>query len=121
MHRRGKVLIVEADSTIQEFLQLVLTDEGYEVALLAHPVNELSLAASFQPDLILLDIVRPADGHKIVSLYRQTIGAVPIIALSTSASIATMTEELEVAACIVKPFNLDDLLHCIQTHSDVLL
>ncbi|MBL8142934.1 MAG: response regulator, partial [Acidobacteria bacterium] len=52
-----RVLIIEDDSSLARVLGDNLAFDGFEVALAADGGQALSLAASFAPDLVLLDLM----------------------------------------------------------------
>jgi two-component system cell cycle response regulator len=57
--KRAKILVVDDEQTIRDYLQHVLTDQGYAVLTAPDGEAALPLAFSEQPDLILLDIMMP--------------------------------------------------------------
>jgi two-component system, OmpR family, alkaline phosphatase synthesis response regulator PhoP len=54
-----KVLIADDEEDILEIISFQLLKEGYEVALTKHGNEALELAATFNPDLVILDIMMP--------------------------------------------------------------
>src|SRR5215213_388899 len=59
---RGRVLIVDDDRRIVDLLVDLLQLEGYEVATAADGSEALELAVSFDPDLVVSDVVMPVLG-----------------------------------------------------------
>ena len=55
----AKILCVDDEPAIREFLHRVLTDEGYQVLTAGDGLEALPVAVKEQPDLILLDIMMP--------------------------------------------------------------
>ena len=53
----ARVLIVEDDSGIAEFLQLELEHEGYDILYAADGRTALDIFEKNAPDLVLLDII----------------------------------------------------------------
>ena len=82
MAEKQKILIVDDDANIAELIELYLTKECFQ-CMQAHDGEEaLKKNASFQPDLILLDIMLPGiDGYDVCREIRKT-STVPIIMLS---------------------------------------
>ena len=67
-----KVLVVDDDSDILELLKYNLEKEGYEVKTAEDGEKAVKLAASFQPELILLDIMMPnQDGVETCRQLRE--------------------------------------------------
>ena len=74
MTNKQKILVVDDDNHIAELISLYLVKEMFE--------TRVQLFRSFEPDLILLDIMLPGmDGYQVCREIRQT-SQVPIIMLS---------------------------------------
>ena len=107
-----KVLIVEDDSNIAELLHLYLEKEGFETAVANDGGKGVELFHSFQPDLVLLDIMLPVmDGWAVCRKIRET-SKVPIIMLTAKGETTDRVEGLEMGAddYIVKPFEMKEVL-----------
>ena len=107
-----KVLIVEDDSNIAELLHLYLEKEGFETAVANDGGKGVELFHSFQPDLVLLDIMLPVmDGWAVCHKIRET-SKVPIIMLTAKGETTDRVEGLEMGAddYIVKPFEMKEVL-----------
>ena len=107
-----KVLIVEDDSNIAELLQLYLEKEGFEAAVAADGGKGVELFRSFQPDLVLLDIMLPVmDGWSVCRKIREESKA-PIIMLTAKGETGDKVSGLEMGAddYIVKPFEMKEVL-----------
>ena len=62
-----KILIVEDDINLLNLYKEMLTREGYEIRLAEDGGEALQIAASFQPDVVLLDLMLPyVDGFKVL-------------------------------------------------------
>jgi len=75
-----RILIVDDEPDILEFVSYNLSREGFEIATATDGAKALSVAESFRPDLILLDIMMPVfDGVEVCRRlrarpeFRQTI------------------------------------------------
>ena len=67
-----KVLIVEDDGNIAELLHLYLEKEGFETQVAQDGGKGVELFRSFQPDLVLLDIMLPImDGWSVLKKIRE--------------------------------------------------
>jgi CheY-like chemotaxis protein len=55
----SKILIVEDDTSLNQAYQTILQREGYEVRCVSNGEEALAVADSFQPDLVLLDLLMP--------------------------------------------------------------
>lgn len=111
-----KILIVDDEQAIRDLLEMILKRERYEVA--AAPDGKSALAAfdSFDPDLVLLDIMLPdISGH---DLCREMLNRkkVPIIMLTARNDINDKVLGLDLGAddYITKPFDTRELLARIK-------
>src|SRR5689334_13382797 len=108
MGTKGCILVVDDDAAILEFLDLALTDEGYEVVGVSNGLEALDFVARCQPDLILLDMWMPLlDGRGFLSKYHKQPGPhAPVLLMS--ADDITIDKTLIVAAAdfLTKPFDL---------------
>ena len=105
-----RILIVEDDESISDFLSIALTDEGYTVATAANGWIGLTLIASFQPHLILLDLGLPImDGRDFVGVHRGLPQPAPIIGISAMRNARDIAETLGIEDFLEKPFTLDEL------------
>lgn len=66
--RRSKILIVDDERDIVEYLTMVLEDEGFIASGLTQTAGALERIQAQKPDLVLLDVMMP--GHTGLSLYR---------------------------------------------------
>ena len=107
-----KALVVEDDSNIAELLRLYLGKDGFEVALAPDGGKAVGMFESFQPDIVLLDIMLPImDGWQVCGEIRKT-SKVPIIMLTAKGETTDKVTGLEMGAddYITKPFEVKELL-----------
>ncbi len=81
-----KVLIIDDDRTAAELIQVILEAEGYEVLKTMNGKEGVRLAASEQPDLIILDLIMPdISGFNVAYQLKQQQATrnVPIIILTS--------------------------------------
>ena len=89
-----KVLIVEDDNNIAELLHLYLGKEGFETQVASDGGKGVELFRTFQPDLVLLDIMLPVmDGWSVCKKIRET-AQTPIIMLTAKGETADKVEGL---------------------------
>lgn len=82
-----KVLIVDDESDILEFLQYNLEKSGFIIATANNGKEALKIVDEFEPDLILLDVMMPEmDGMEACRVIREEAKTQPIIAFLTSRS-----------------------------------
>lgn len=116
-----KILIVDDEPDILEFLTYNLIKEGFDVSVATNGVEALKIAKEKIPDLIILDVMMPEmDGIETcrqlreISLFKHTI----IIFLSARSEDYTQVAGLETGAddYIVKPVKLRILLSKINSY-----
>ena len=110
-----KILVVEDDFDIQELLLNFLQEAGYDVTVANDGVEALSLYASDQFDLILLDIMLPKiDGFSVCELIRKQ-SQIPIIMLTALSGEEEQIRglDLQVDDYITKPFSMPVLVRKI--------
>ena len=110
--RDPRVLVVEDDEEIAQVLQRSLRLEGYEVRLSGDGEAALTDAASFHPDLVVLDLGLPKlDGIEVARRLRST-DDVPILMLTARDALESRVEGLDSGAddYLVKPFERQELL-----------
>ncbi len=107
-----KILVVEDEIPLQETLVYNLEKQGYEVASASNGIIAIDKARTFQPDLILLDVMLPGmDGFEVCRVIRQEMNT-PIIMLTARAEEIDRVVGLEVGAddYLSKPFSMRELL-----------
>ena len=118
-----KALVIEDDGNIAELLRLYLERDGFEVRTAADGGAGLNEARSWQPDIVLLDIMLPVlDGWGVLRGIRAE-SKVPVIMLTARSETPDKVSGLEQGAddYITKPFEVKELLariHAVLRRSD---
>ena len=109
---RERILVIEDEDKILQFLQRGLTYEGYRVEMAADGAAGLALARAEAPDLVILDWMLPGmDGLEVCRRLRAG-GPTPILMLTARESVSDRVLGLDAGAddYLVKPFEFDELL-----------
>lgn len=112
MVAKQKILIVDDDNNIAELISLYLTKECFECMIVNDGEEALSVLGTFQPNLILLDLMLPGmDGYQLCREVRHKSNT-PIIMLSAKGEIFDKVLGLELGAddYIIKPFDSKELV-----------
>lgn len=112
MVNKQKILIVDDDENIAELISLYLTKECFDTMMVHDGEEALVAFDTYQPNLILLDLMLPGiDGYQVCREIR-TRSAVPIIMLSAKGEVFDKVLGLELGAddYILKPFDSKELV-----------
>lgn len=113
-----KVLIVEDEIKIGDYLRQGLTEAGFVVDLTRNGRDGRHMALSDSYDLIILDVMLPdLDGWQILQSLREANNQVPVLFLTARDSVDDRVKGLELGAddYLVKPFAFAELLARVRT------
>ena len=112
MATKQRILIVDDDNNIAELISLYLTKECYDTQIVNDGEAALAAVDSYNPNLILLDLMLPGiDGYQVCREVRAK-NNIPIIMLSAKGEIFDKVLGLELGAddYIMKPFDSKELV-----------
>ena len=110
-----KILIVDDEPNIVISLEFLMKKEGFEVAVANDGDEALAKVASFNPDLLLLDVMMPKkSGFEVCEALRadsQRAG-LKIVMLTAKGRDTEMAKGLAIGAdaYVTKPFSTKDLV-----------
>jgi len=114
---KGKVLIVEDDRAICNFMRRVLEANGYEALIVNTGREAISLLASHCPDVVILDLGLPdMDGMDVLQELRRW-SLMPVVVVSARTDEREKVRALDMGAddYVTKPFGTSELLARIRT------
>lgn len=119
MEHSAKVLVVDDEPNVLRSLVQYLTLEDFEVETAGNGVEALEKVDSFNPELILLDVMMPGmDGFEVLEKVKEKPGHenTPIIMLTAKDQSSDVLKGYQSGATsyLVKPFNLDELVETIN-------
>lgn len=112
MNNRFKVLIIEDEANICNFVKTILETNGYQVIAANTALNGKTMYLSHRPDLVILDLGLPdIDGVEVIKEIRKVSGT-PIVVLSARTHESDKVTALDLGAddYITKPFGTNELL-----------
>lgn len=112
-----KILVVDDDEGILDALSLILEEEGYEVETTIKGQETFAKIASFQPALILLDMLLSGnDGRHICRALKadKKTKSIPIIMISAHPNAKAGAIEAGADDFLAKPFEREELLEKIK-------
>jgi CheY-like chemotaxis protein len=118
----NRILIIEDNREIRENTAEILEINGYHVCTAENGSTGYESAKSYQPDIILCDIMMPeTDGRKFMRLIKAdiVINNIPIIFFSAGTSPELQKELVDGKnAYLKKPFSENELLFIIKDGLD---
>ncbi|MGF1736631.1 winged helix-turn-helix domain-containing protein [Photobacterium satsumensis] len=108
-----KVLVIEDDNTTRDFVATGLRQHYFVVDEASDGIDGLTMAASCDYQLIILDRMLPGlDGLKVLAAIRATGNQVPVLILSALSSVGDRVAGLTAGSddYLIKPFALAELL-----------
>ena len=108
-----RLLVVEDEKKVAEFIRRGLDEEGYTVDVAADGEEGLNLALSRGHDLVILDINLPKiEGLEVLRRLRESGFSAPVLLLTVRATIEDKVLGLDTGAddYLAKPFAFDELI-----------
>lgn len=112
-----KILLADDEPHILQFLELGLSNEGFDVRTAPDGATALEVASEFQPHMVILDVMMPEmDGFEVVERLRSAGHPVGVIMLTAKDEVEHRVRGLWLGAddYMIKPFAFDELLARIQ-------
>lgn len=107
-----KILVVDDEPNILEFLELGLRNEGFEVETAADGMAAISALNHFHPHLVILDVMMPGmDGFEVCRMLKKSEN-VAVIMLTAKDEVDDRVKGLNLGAddYMAKPFSFEELL-----------
>jgi DNA-binding response OmpR family regulator len=117
--RPRRVLAIDDDDGLLDMLNLLLCQTDFELRTARGGKAGLELATSWDPDVILLDLVMPdLDGATFLERYREaTTTPAPIVLLTGALDGVSRATELGVSMFLSKPFDLGTLVEVVEVYA----
>lgn len=112
MNNAARILIIEDEPQIRKLLKVSLNAHGYDLEEAANGKDGVNRAATFKPDLLIIDLGLPdIDGKEVVKQIREW-SETPIIILTARDQEQEKIEALDSGAddYMTKPFGVGELL-----------
>lgn len=119
MQKIGKrrILVVDDEESLLEFLSLLLVDEGYEVATANSVESARTRLTESNPDLVLSDIMMPdGNGLDLLKEIKESDATTSVVMMTAYTSTKAAIEAMRLGAYdyVSKPFDVDELKVVIQ-------
>jgi two-component system, NtrC family, response regulator PilR len=117
MHKNTRILIVDDEAGMCDFLAYYLGSQGFQVATARSGEEALALLEKEPFQLVLADIMMPSiDGLEMLRLVKQALPDTIVIMMTAYASLDKAMKAITYGAAdlLVKPFELPILLSTIE-------
>lgn len=107
-----KILVVDDEPNILQFLELGLQNEGFEVQSASDGIKAINQLKQFQPQVVILDVMMPGmDGFEVCRMLKKSEN-VAVIMLTARDEVDDRVKGLNLGAddYMVKPFSFEELL-----------
>ncbi|MBI1967801.1 MAG: response regulator transcription factor [Gemmatimonadetes bacterium] len=112
-----KILVVEDDKTVGQYVKRGLEEARYHVDLVDHGEEGLRLGTTGHYDLIVLDLRLPGmTGNEVLRVLRDKGNTTPVLVLTAQDSVDFKVQALRMGAddYVTKPFALEELLARVE-------
>lgn len=112
-----RILLVDDEPHILQFLELGLINEGYEIRTALDGLNAMNVAREFEPHIAILDVMMPGmDGFEVCRMLKKSGFQTSIIILTAKDEVDDRVKGLTIGAddYVIKPFSFEELLARIQ-------
>ncbi|WLE98519.1 MAG: sigma-54 dependent transcriptional regulator [Candidatus Electrothrix communis] len=113
-----RILIVDDELSMRDFLKILFENEGYEVSVAANAATALDVAVKDPFDVVITDIRMPGmNGLELLAELKQHFPDLPVIMITAYASPDDAVQAMRQGAFdyITKPFHVDELKNVIRT------
>ncbi|HTR20314.1 MAG TPA: response regulator transcription factor [Gemmatimonadales bacterium] len=115
-----KLLVIEDDRTVGEYVKRGLTEAGHHVDLVPDGAEGLAVATDGHYDVVVLDLRLPKmDGREVLRTIRDRGNTVPVLVLTAQDAVDFKVQALRMGAddYVTKPFAMEELLARVEALS----
>jgi len=113
----GKVLVVDDEKAMREFLRMLLEKQGHSVVTASDGEQALAIISAQPPDLVISDVRMPKmDGIGLLAGIRERHPHLPVILITAYASSDSTIQAMQLGAddYITKPFRIDEIRMVVE-------
>jgi two-component system, NtrC family, response regulator PilR len=113
----GKILVVDDEQSMCDFMEIMLSKEGYEVDTVISPLEAVKITVNRNYDLIIADLMMPEmSGLELLKEIKGRRPELDFIVMTAFASVDTAIEAMKQGALdyISKPFKVDEIKLVIE-------
>lgn len=108
-----KLLLVDDEPHILQFLEMGLAGEGFEVRTAPDGMTAITVSREYEPHVVVLDVMMPGmDGFEVCKRLKKESDNVAVIMLTAKDEVDDRVKGLTLGAddYLIKPFSFDELL-----------
>ena len=112
MAERFRVLVIDDDPSVRDYMEALVSRQGYQVFAVADGEQALKMLGETKPDLVTLDVVLPGmDGLATLAELKRRLPEVPVVMLSGHGQARNIVEAMRLGASdfLRKPFEVEEL------------
>ena len=113
-----KILIIEDEQTLVRALEQMLKEKGYETSVATDGEEGWEKINSFNPDLILLDLILPKmDGFSVLHKMKENnlTDNIPVVVMTNLSDVSEKVMSLGATNCLIKSdLSVDDIQGVVQ-------
>jgi len=113
------IYVVEDNANIREIIEMLLTEEQYEVMACPNEKEFWLLMKNHLPDMVVLDVKLPdGNGLEICEKlkYSSKTHDIPVLMMSANNYLHTVKSKCHADNFINKPFDINDFVERIEQH-----
>lgn len=114
---QAKILVVDDEASMCQFMQIMLAKEGYEVSASQSGKEALARLQQKPYDLVIADLMMPEmSGLELLSQVKKIDPALNFIVITAFASVDSAIEALKSGASdyVIKPFKVDEIKIAVE-------
>lgn len=118
-----QLLVVEDEASVREAFALRLVDQGYAVQTAGSGEECLSILKSFEPDILVLDLIMPnLSGLDVLERIKQTAPNLLVILLTARGTVKDAVDATRLGAFdfVAKSIDMEDLQHALRRAGEFL-
>ncbi len=116
-----KILVIEDEKQLCRNISIFLKAENFNIAIAGNGKEGIELTKTFEPDLIICDIMMPKmDGYGVKTELNKSNKTIPFIFLTAKVDRNDLRKGMELGAddYLFKPFTNDELIKAVNTQLD---
>jgi len=110
--KKAKILIVDDEQSVGNFLSILLEKEGYEVDAVSSGREAIQKITDSPPDIVLADLKMPGmNGLELLSKIKEFDSSINVVIMTAYASLESAVEAMRRGAFdyVMKPFKVDEI------------